>query len=86
VLLAAVLIMAVLSLAVLIAQLSTPPTLADGLTSADDLGRNLRWTEIAFTILIPLYVAWYLNRAPARAFYRGRYLSAPKAVETNPGA
>jgi hypothetical protein len=85
VLLAAVLILAVLSLLVLIIQLNTPPTLEEGLTSADDLGRNLRWTEIAFTILIPLYVAWYLNRAPARAFYRGRYLSAPPPPETNPG-
>jgi hypothetical protein len=86
VLLAAVLILALLSLVVLIAQLNMPPSLEDGLTSADDLGRNLRWTEIAFTILIPLYVAWYLNRAPSRAFYRGRYLSAPLTVETRPGA
>lgn len=86
VLLAAVLILAVLSLLVLIAQLNTPPTLEAGLTSADDVGRNLRWTEMAFTILIPLYVAWYLNRAPARAFYRGHYLKMPPTVETNPGA
>jgi len=28
-------------------------------------------------LLIPLYVIWYLNRAPARAFYRGYYLTRP---------
>jgi hypothetical protein len=84
ILLGSVLILAGLSLVVLLVQLRTPPSLDGGLTSADDLGRNLRWTELAFTILIPLYVAWYLNRAPARAFYRGRYLRPPS--ETAPGA
>lgn len=31
------------------------------------------WLAIT-TFLIPLYVVWYLNRGPARAFYRGYYL------------
>lgn len=27
-----------------------------------------------FLFILPVYVIWYLNRAPARAFYRGYYL------------
>ncbi len=34
----------------------------------------LQNTNILFLILVPVYVVWYLNRAPARAFYRGYYL------------
>ena len=42
--------------------------------SVDSLIHFLRQGQILFLILIPLYVVWYLNRAPARAFYRGYYL------------
>jgi hypothetical protein len=34
----------------------------------------IRNSNILFLFLLPLYVIWYLNRAPARAFYRGYYL------------
>ncbi len=34
-------------------------------------------------VLVPLYVMWYLNRAPARAFYRRVPLSAPSVPHTN---
>lgn len=34
----------------------------------------LRDSNTIFLSLLPLYVIWYLNRAPARAFYRGYYL------------
>lgn len=45
----------------------------EGGTGAALLGfvRNI---NILFLILLPAYVVWYLNRAPARAFYRGYYL------------
>jgi len=42
--------------------------------SADTIIRFLQQGQIIFLIVIPLYVVWYLNRAPARAFYRGYYL------------
>lgn len=32
-------------------------------------------------ILIPAYIVWYLNRAPARAFYRGYYLPEPETAQ-----
>jgi succinate dehydrogenase hydrophobic anchor subunit len=42
--------------------------------SLDNLIVFLRQGSVVISILIPLYVVWYLNRGPARAFYRGYYL------------
>jgi hypothetical protein len=33
--------------------------------------------HILLMIFLPIYVIWYLNRGPARAFYRGYYLNEP---------
>lgn len=30
--------------------------------------------QVGAYIVLPLYVIWYLNRAPSRAFFRGHYL------------
>ncbi|RMG73770.1 MAG: hypothetical protein D6711_10285 [Chloroflexi bacterium] len=43
--------------------------------SLDSLLDQLTAGFIAWYILVPLYVVWYLNRGPARAFYRGYYLT-----------
>ena len=32
-----------------------------------------------FSSIVGLYVVWYINRAPARAFFRGYYLQEPSA-------
>jgi hypothetical protein len=47
-------------------------------SSAEYLREIARLTLLP-TILVPLYVVWYLNRGPARAFYRGYYLPDPDA-------
>jgi hypothetical protein len=39
--------------------------------------RSLLASRALLTLLVPLYVLWYMNRAPARAFYRGCYLAEP---------
>lgn len=51
--------------------------------SLDALVTPLLCLQLALHILIPVYVVWYLNRAPARAFYRGYYLTdtEPKSNE-----
>lgn len=36
--------------------------------------------QLPALVLVPLYVTWYLNRAPARAFYRRVPLSALTAI------
>ena len=60
-------------------SLGTPPTLEQGLDSGADLGNTLLRTRAVVSILVALYVIWYVNRGPARAFYRGYYLPDPQA-------
>jgi len=42
--------------------------------SLEDALASLQITQVILLILVPIYVVWYLNRGPARAFYRGFYL------------
>ena len=46
--------------------------------SSDWLLSSFQWGHLVTLLLVPLYVIWYLNRGPARAFYRGRYIEAPQ--------
>jgi len=57
------------------------PTPVDGVSggSFDGLSHLLQPSVLVFYVLLPLYVVWFLNRAPARAFYRGYYL--PEELE-----
>ncbi|MBL8132620.1 MAG: hypothetical protein JNL42_12245 [Anaerolineae bacterium] len=58
-------------------NLSSAPTVQNGIDSGEDLRRGLLISRTISSALIALYVVWYMNRGPARAFYRGYYLSAP---------
>jgi hypothetical protein len=49
------------------------PTLDQGIDSAQSLSNTVLTGRIVGSILVALYVIWYANRAPARAFYRGYY-------------
>lgn len=53
-----------------IAALTTPPTLFG--VGGNISGNGLWVCQAPLIVLIPLYVTWYLNRAPARAFYQRR--------------
>jgi hypothetical protein len=57
------------------------PTPVGGVSggSFDGLSRLLQPSVLVFYVLLPLYVVWFLNRASARAFYRGYYL--PEELE-----
>jgi len=52
-------------------------------SSADSLNRILT-NQIPFQLLVTLYILWYCNRAPARAFYRQIPLSRPTSEEKEP--
>lgn len=39
-------------------------------SSAAEMMRNILRCQVPFQILLALYIIWYCNRAPARAFYR----------------
>lgn len=45
-----------------------------GIDSAEGARRVLLTARLIGTLIVSAYVVWYLNRAPARAFFRGRYL------------
>jgi hypothetical protein len=54
---------------------------ADGVSSADGLIRSGQIGYVLLAMLATLYLVWYSNRAPARAFYRGYYLPDPQQTE-----
>jgi hypothetical protein len=73
VMLAAVVALTVINIASSLSALNAQIDLNAGLDSGADAAASLVITRLLFTILVPLYVIWYMNRAPARAFYRGSY-------------
>ncbi|PJF41643.1 MAG: hypothetical protein CUN54_00495 [Phototrophicales bacterium] len=51
---------------------SSDEGLQAGVDSAEQLGRSLSQIRLVLQTLVTLYVVWYMNRAPARNFYRGQ--------------
>ncbi len=51
--------------------------LSAGRSSLDSILNSLSLGQFVISLLVTFYVVWYLNRGPARAFYRGYYLSMP---------
>lgn len=48
------------------------PSILEGVSSGDEVG-GFQWVGALFSaLLLPLYTVWYMNRAPARAFFRSR--------------
>ncbi len=48
-----------------------------GASSLDSILNSVAIGQFSIGILVTFYVIWYLNRGPARAFYRGHYLPIP---------
>lgn len=67
-----VLVYAGLTAFVALRGLLAPASAGAGVTSLDSLVRQGLCGVLVTTVLIPAYVVWYINRAPARAFYAGR--------------
>lgn len=78
VMIAAVCGLTLMTLITSVLPLVSQPTLQAGLDSGAEIARSLLAGRILLAILVPLYVLWYMNRAPARAFYRGYYLAVPE--------
>ncbi|MBC7810441.1 MAG: hypothetical protein H7175_04805 [Burkholderiales bacterium] len=79
--LVAVLALALGTIAANLLPILNARALETGVTSGDTLGQPFRVAELVLTLLVPLYVVWYMNRGPARAFYRGNYLPLPAERE-----
>lgn len=78
VLVAAVLFLTTLTIALDLSALAQPTASHEGFDSSAALTDSLQRARIAVSVLVGLYVVWYVNRGPARAFYRGYYLVPPE--------
>ncbi len=56
------------------AIVSVPDVVVSGIDSSFELSRQLRVGQLVASLVVMLYMVWYLNRWPARAFFRGYYL------------
>jgi hypothetical protein len=74
IMIAAVLTLTAITLIATAAAISQRPTIYGGIDSGASVSTAFLNARLILTVLIPLYVLWYMNRAPARAFYRGYYL------------
>jgi hypothetical protein len=72
----AVLIIDAIYIFATIIALTLPPDLSNGLTSADGAASSLQVGYFIVLVLTTTYLVWYINREPARAFYRGSYRQA----------
>ncbi len=86
VILVAVLVLTGITFAVTIAENTSPQNLPQGMSSLDSMLRSGSCGLLVLDLLVSLYVAWYLNRGPARAFYRGYYLPDPAGALPTPAA
>jgi hypothetical protein len=77
-----VMVLAVIALTVIqflstVLSASGEQNLETGISSGDSLLQSLSVGQLAMNLLVLLYVIWYLNRGPARAFFRGHYRTPP---------
>jgi hypothetical protein len=76
VMIGAVVIYTLIGVIGVVMQMNAAPSLDQGISSIDSIWNALYLREFIGELLVTLYVLWYLNRAPARAFFRGYYLPA----------
>lgn len=60
------------------ASMLAEPSVEQGLDSGAQFFGSLLLARVVMTLFVALYVIWYVNRGPARAFYRGYYLPEPE--------
>ncbi len=81
--LGAVIALTVVTILLSVASLYASPDLAIGIDSGGAITQVLLSGRLIVSVLVAFYVVWYMNRGPARAFYRGYYLQQPDEVSTN---
>lgn len=71
----AVIALTVIHTLITLSTLLAPVDINAGIDSGTAIARPLLFLRLALVLFIPLYVLWYMNRGPARAFYRGYFLT-----------
>jgi hypothetical protein len=82
ILVTAVFLLTFIKLISLVAPLFLQPIPQIGASSLDEIMQSLAKGQFILELFVLAYVVWYMNRGPARAFYRGYYL--PEPTETIP--
>ncbi|MEP7291628.1 MAG: hypothetical protein ABI835_07580 [Chloroflexota bacterium] len=82
VMLASVLVLTLVTIALSLAPLITNPDLSRGIDSGEAIRSVFLSGRLLLSVLVAFYVVWYVNRGPARAYYRGYYLSVPSETTT----
>ncbi len=83
-LMALVVIYTVIKFVSIVIQTMAVQNLQLGVSSLDSMLHSVSKGEFFTELLVMLYVIWYMNRGPARAFYRGYYLNEPAEVAAQP--
>ena len=78
----AVLVLTLITAVQTIAPMLSPPDFSQGFDSGASIAQALLSGRLLFSFLLALYVVWYMNRGPARAFYRGYYLKDPREADS----
>ncbi len=81
--LGAVIALTAITILLSVASLYANPDLAAGIDSGEAIARVLLSGRLIVSVLVAFYVVWYMNRGPARAFYRGYYLPRPNGDGMN---
>jgi hypothetical protein len=79
----AVIGLTLIKIGVMLVQVLSSPDFVQGYSSLDSLTSAFGRIQAGFELLVMTYVVWYLNRGPARAFYRGYFLP-PHTPDNSP--
>jgi hypothetical protein len=79
----AVIILTLIKFVSVLLPLINQPGFQAGASSMEGLMNVLGTGQLFIEILVLIYVVWYMNRGPARAFFRGYYLP-PESAPTVP--
>ncbi len=77
-----VVVLTLITAALTIVPMLAQPDLSQGIDSGTAIAQTLLSGRLLFSLLVALYVVWYMNRGPARAYYRGYYLDDPTHVSS----
>lgn len=82
VMLASVVVLTLVTVGFSLIPLLSQPDMNQGFDSGESIRDMLLSSRLLLSILVALYVVWYVNRGPARAYYRGYYLPNPDGTST----
>ena len=82
--LASVLVLTLVTVVLSVIPLVNQPDINKGLDSGTAIRDVLLSGRLLLSLLVALYVVWYVNRGPARAYYRGHYLPNPNETSSIP--